>query len=86
MKEDLLMASTSSISLNASSDEGERNEVGGACDGGDKLLQTEDCPKLVDRVRGKEGADSDDAGTCLFLLCLRELRSGFVPALSCLDI
>jgi len=85
VKEDLRMASSSSLSLsNASSwSSCERNEIGGACDGGDKMFHTDDSPNVdVDRT-GK--VDSNDVGACLG--CFKELSSG--PALSptsCLDL
>lgn len=38
MKEDFLMVLILLILFNVLLDEGERNEVGGVCDGGDKLF------------------------------------------------
>jgi hypothetical protein len=53
------------------------------------MFQTGDCPKVVDRIRGKGGEDSTEAGTMCFGCFRLELSSGFVPALpptSCLGL
>ena len=83
---DLLTISSSSLSLSCRSNGCGRNKSGGICEGGDNMLHTEVCSRVVDRTSGDRSVDSSNAGVSLD--CLRGFNSGLIaplPAPSCLE-